>query len=374
MSSTTPHNVEARDRVDRASQWAVRLMDESMPRNLQEDFAGWLDADPLNGEALEEVIAAWRAVDYYAASPGIVDLRESALAEARRALNRRHGVYPMHGLGWAVAAALLLVLASVALSPWLAPHVYATGVGERRVVTLSDGSRISLDAATIVRVAYSHDERHIWLEHGRAKFDVAKDPLRPFSVVAGDKVVVATGTSFSVERIDNEVRVVLYEGHVAVLEASGGSAPRQLTVGPQQLPADHLLTPGTELILPAESIPGIRFQPASVERIAPGRTLSWENGLLMFDDEPLDIVVARMNRYAKKPLIIGNPAAARLRISGVFRAGDTKALVEGLTAAFGVQVRQGSDVISLFCHPTRHRCEPTGNLTLGFPPAPAKAL
>ncbi|MGH8297361.1 MAG: FecR family protein, partial [Steroidobacteraceae bacterium] len=251
-------------------------------------------------------------------------------------------------LWYAAAALLLLVVAGVGLWRWLTPQVYETGLGERRVVLLSDGSKISLDAATAVRVAYTHDRRQLWLEYGRAKFDVAKNPLRPFSVTAGDKVVVATGTSFSVERIDNQVRVVLYEGHVAVLEADGSAAPYPLDVGPKEIPAGNLLSAGKELILPIAGLRKLRFAAASVKPVDVERSLSWESGLLVFDDEPLGIAIARMNRYAKTKLIIGNPALAHLRISGVFRAGDTSALVEGLAAEFHVQARRGPAGITLF--------------------------
>src|SRR3546814_16920388 len=89
---------------------------------------------------------------------------------------------------------------------------------------LDDDSRLSLDANTRVRVKYSRAGRQLWLEEGRARFEVAKDPLRPFSVAAAGKIVVATGTEFSVELLGREPPVILYEGHVAVL--NGRSAPR----------------------------------------------------------------------------------------------------------------------------------------------------
>lgn len=347
MSPKSPPNPESCARSERAAEWAVRLMDR-MPAKDQEEFAAWLAADPLNGQALEQVVAAWHAVDHYAASAEIVALRESALAEARRALRRRYS-WPIRRRGWLVAAALLLTIAGGGLWRWLTPQAYATGLGERRIVALSDGSKISLDASTIVHIAYSRDKRQLWLQQGRAKFDVAKDPLRPFSVAAANKVVVATGTTFSVECIENQVRVVLYDGHVAVLESDGGKGPHSLVVGPTQGPIDRLLTVGHELILATDKpSSGGRFEPVSVELNDPGRSLSWESGLLVFEDEPLTLAIDRMNRYAEKRLVIADPALARLRISGVFRAGDTDALLEGLAAAFGVEARQGSDAIELF--------------------------
>jgi transmembrane sensor len=324
----------------------MRLVDRLSAQDRQE-FAAWLADDPLNRQAVEGIVAAWHAVDQHAASAQIMALRECALAAAREAVGRRQ-----RRRGWLAAAALLLTVAGGGLWRWLTPQSVATGLGERRIVALSDGSRISLDAATIVQYVYSRDKRQLWLKQGRAKFDVAKDPLRPFSVSAANKMVVATGTSFSVECIENQVRVVLYDGHVAVLESSGQNAPHPIDVGPKQVPVDRLLSTGNELILPASRPSGVRFEPVSIAPIDPGHSLSWETGLLVFEDEPLELAVDRMNRYAKRPLVIADPSVASLRISGVFRAGDTDALVEGLAAAFGVEARQEADAISLF--DTRH--------------------
>src|SRR3546814_3966246 len=78
--------------------------------------------------------------------------------------------------------------------------LYRTVLGERRVVTLADGSTVSLDAASEVRVAYSERARELALVRGQARFDVAHDPRRPFAVQARDQRVVATGTAFNVDR------------------------------------------------------------------------------------------------------------------------------------------------------------------------------
>jgi hypothetical protein len=150
------------------------------------------------------------------------------------------------------------------------------------VVVLADGSKVSLDAATRVDVSYRHDGRALRLEQGRAKFDVAKDPLRPFAVAAGDETVVATGTEFSVELVRRQVRVVLYEGHVAVLgPASVKGTPQPVRLAARAAPADQLLVPGRELVMNASA------QVATVAAADPVRTLAWEGGQLVFVDEPL---------------------------------------------------------------------------------------
>lgn len=338
-------------RAENAALWATRLADGQMSEDARVELQAWLDEEPANAAALEETIGAWQAVEHYAASAEMMAMREAALASARRSMRRRETpVWRTRRMAWgAIAASLLMVIAVSGAWAWLSPRTYETGVGERRVVALSDGSKLSLDADTVVKVRYSKDKRELWLARGRAHFDVARNPLRAFSVTAGDEVVVATGTAFSVELVQKEVRVVLYEGHVMVLDRDGEGARRTLQVAGRPVVADQLLSPGRELVLPmvvAANEPVVAAP--AVMPADPVRSLSWEGGLLVFEDVPLSLVVERMNRYAATPLEVGDAATGSLRISGVFRAGDTDALVQGLEAAFGVKARSGAQHIALF--------------------------
>ena len=335
--------------VERAALWASRLADGQMPADQQAEFQAWLDADPAHETAMREIIGVWESVEHYAASAEVMALREAALASARRSLDRHaRGPLSQRRVWMLTAATLALALVTAGGAwMWLSPRTYETAVGERRVVVLSDGSKVSLDAATVVKVRYTGETRRLWLERGRAKFDVARNPLRPFSVAAADEVVVATGTVFSVELVQRQVRVVLYEGHVMVLDRDADGARRTVTVGPRRVAADQLLSPGRELTLPAlATVQAAR--PVVVAASDPVRSLSWEAGQLVFEDEPLRVVVERMNRYADRPLAVGDEAAAKVRVSGVFRAGDTDALMQGLAAAFDLKARSGPDGMTLF--------------------------
>lgn len=338
----------ARDLALEAAAWAARLSDGLMSSDEQAEFQVWLDADPAHGLALEETIAAWRVVEHYAASSQMMTLREAALASARRTLRKRNARWSVRRwAGMSIAASVLVAM--IGVLTWIMPRTYETGVGERRVVMLSDGSKMSMDADTVVKLRYTKKDRRFWLERGRARFEVAHQPLRPFSVTAANDVVVATGTAFSVELVQKQVRVILYEGHVAVLDRNHDSMRRRVAVGSHSLPADQLLRPGSELILSA--IPRTRLAPIELAEVVPAdpmRSLSWESGQLVFENEPLSFVVERMNRYAGKPLVVGDAAAAKVRVSGVFIAGDTRALVQGLTAAFGLKDRTEPDRITLY--------------------------
>lgn len=332
-------------RSDEAARWAARLADGALSDREAQDLQVWLEADPANAAAIEETVAAWRSVEQYATAPEIVALREAALASASRSHRRQQtrGLLRRHLPAALLAATLLLVLGGAGLWAWLTPTTYATGIGERRVVALPDGSKVSLDGATTVKVRFGRGERRLWLEAGRAKFDVSKDPLRPFSVAAGGKVVVATGTSFSVELVRSQVRVVLYEGRVALLP-QGRLAGAVSTLGRDAIQQTNAtLTPGRELVAAA----GEGLSEAVIAPADPVRTLSWEAGRLVFDDEPLATAVERMNRYSEKPLVVADARTAGLRISGVFRAGDTVAFTQGLQVAFGVRAHETAREVAL---------------------------
>ncbi len=243
---------------------------------------------------------------------------------------------PSRGAGFAaIAACLVLVLGGAGL--WLRGPVSVyrdRGWANGESSSSPMAPKLSLDAATRLDVRYRGARRELTLERGRAKFDVAKNPLRPFTVAAGDKLVVATGTEFSVELLRRQVRVILYEGHVSVLtKGAGASTDTPIRLAQHSAPADQVLTPGRELVAT------IAAPVASVTLTDPARTLSWEGGQLVFVDEPLASAVERVNRYSSAKLEIGDAAAGRVLINGVYTAGDTPAFVEGVTGVSPVNLR-----------------------------------
>ncbi len=109
-------------------------------------------------------------------SPGLVDLRQAALASFRKANRTRwRGGHQRRTLLTLIAATIIAALIGAGLWALSEPDIYRTGVGERRVAVLSDGSKISLDAETEVDVGHARTVRVLRLVRGRAKFDVKKE-------------------------------------------------------------------------------------------------------------------------------------------------------------------------------------------------------
>lgn len=199
----------------------------------------------------------------------------------------------------------------------------STEIGERTLLVLADGSKVTLNTASAVHADYSGQERRVTLVRGEAFFDVAKDSNRPFVVYAGSRHVVAVGTAFDVRLQDRQVKVTLVEGKVRVLRINGSTA-----VG-----ATAPVQPESAVTLEAGSTLVARDDGADqLERLDTARATSWRSGNLVFDGERLSDVVAEMNRYSREQLVIGNPALAERRVSGVFEPAGGPGFAKALEA------------------------------------------
>ncbi|SBV32833.1 Anti-FecI sigma factor, FecR [uncultured Sphingopyxis sp.] len=326
------------EQEERAAAWCLRIAERPLTSAEQADFDEWLAADERHAQYFEQMVAVWQGTDAIAELPGFLSLRAKALTTMESA--RTHNEQPSRSLTRRHAFGALTAFALTAGGgAWYwaeSPDVYATAVGERRIVRLDDGSSVSLDAASRMLVSFTDERRAVTLERGRAKFDVAKDPLRPFTVTAGSQSVVAVGTSFSVELLKDQLRVLLFEGQVAVvpraIAAANIRARRPASATTQLLPGQELvanLSSGAAEVLPVEA----------------ERSLGWEGGRVDFVDMPLADAVERMNRYAASPIVIGDAAAGRHLVNGVFDAGDTDSFVKGVTSLYPLSAHDTGDKI-----------------------------
>jgi transmembrane sensor len=255
------------------------------------------------------------ALDSLRAHTLVGDSREYARRWARRSRLRRL-VLPALA---ACAVLALLALLPVPQRQLPAPVELVTGVGEMRSVTLAEGSRIMLDAASHLRVRLSTDGRDIELLEGQAQFDVTHDSRRPFRVKSGSCEIVAVGTRFNVARLSSRTTVTLLEGRVKVRALSPGSV--QLAT----------LAPGQQLqVSSAGQL--LASKPVEVENVT-----AWQQGRVVLDDLSLADALAVLNRYSRTQIVLEGALLQDRRVSGVFRAGDveTEALV--LRRYFGLK-------------------------------------
>ena len=322
----------APDPEDMAADWFCRLNGArgEAHAGVEREFRQWLNEDPRHAEAFANVSAAWDVVGQHAAEPEIVTLRQSALADVRSAAQSRWHVSPrwrVAAIAAYAAAALLLVCGYYYVSH--APpkgKQYATQIGQREALTLADNSHVDIDADSAVSIALGHDLRLIHLEQGQAYFQVAHDRKRPFIVEVNGQQVIATGTAFNVEAINGGVRVTLVEGHVVVRQApdSGAADAEEGTIIAKLSPGDQLT-----------DVSGAIARLNHTENLL--SITAWREGKLIFNNDRLADIVARMKHYSTTQIVITDPSIANLRVSGVFNAGDIPALVGALKRFFPIE-------------------------------------
>lgn len=207
-------------------------------------------------------------------------------------------------------------------------RLYRTGVGQRRAVTLADGSRVTLNTASTVEVAFSASERRVRLVRGEALFQVAHDATKPFLVDAGSARFRALGTAFNVRLRPDVVELTVTQGVVAVaaregevnvpsaarIAAGGGAVVRSGAVAPTALDDQHLR-----------------------------QRTAWQEGVLEFDGESLAQVVGEFNRYRSQPIVIGDARLEALRIGGRFEVDEADKFLEALTSSFPIQAIATAD-------------------------------
>lgn len=134
--------------------------------------------------------------------------------------------------GLAAAAAVTLLLAG-GLTYYLvnstSSNVYTeitTAVGQKRTLQLADGSRLTLNVGSTVRIPKDmHKERRLDIIDGEVFFDVKSNPAVPFIVESGPLTTTVLGTSFNVTAYEavNKMSIAVTDGKVSVQSADGSA-------------------------------------------------------------------------------------------------------------------------------------------------------
>ena len=328
-------------RLAEAALWRARLTETHAETS--EAFEAWLVSDPKNLAAWQEIQRSWNFFSEYANSAELIRERRSALGMVSTTSSQRWTKTKTSVTRtWLQAAAAAVVLMTAGtLLLWTAgkPDVYETAVGERRTVTLADGSQVALDSHSKLRVAFSDTTRELVLVRGQARFSVAHNPARPFVVLAAEHKVVATGTTFNIDVLEAKLVVTLLSGQVVVLPEAGDAST---------------LPPFSERIelQVGDQLQTRRAAPPSVQRVNLENATAWEQGQMVLVDEPLSEVVMRISRYSARPVRIVDAQTAQLRISGVFDASDLDGFVATICSYLPIVADKRADgSIQLRPHP-----------------------
>jgi len=311
--------------------------------------------DPLTDAELQAAAMRWTQLrdergseaqwlEWSAADPRRVDAfsRVSELASQLRALpeESRHELLgefapqaapSRRWLGLAAIAASLLVVA-VAIGFGLlrqsgeSSQTFVTAIAVDREFALPDGSRIALGGASRLQTHFAADLRQVELSAGEAFFQVAHDRDRPFIVAAGAVSIRAVGTAFNVRRTGERVTIAVTEGRVRIAGSDDASMAR---------------TSGADAL---EAVAGqqVSYDPhasgLAVIAISPAQATGWRDHRLEFLNEPLDVVVANINRYSDHPIELGDAQTGTLTFTGTVKPAALDGWLKALPKILPVRV------------------------------------
>ncbi|WP_087138739.1 FecR family protein [Brevundimonas diminuta] len=301
-----------------AAAWHARLGARSVSTQTIEEFFAWR-AEPANADAYRRVEKIWGDTGRLANDPEIARALDEALSRRQGAARPRR--LPRTLIGLTVGGAVMAAAVGGAL--WLQSRtVFATGVGEQRLVQLADGSNVRLDTDSRIRVRFDGDRRLVELDAGQALFTVAHDAGRPFVVEADGAQVTAIGTVFDVRRDGSGVKVTLVSGVVDVAERRAGRETKRLAAGQQSRVTSQ----------------------GQMTRVADIATeTSWTEGRIVFRDTPLRDAVAEVNRYLPDKILLDPAVRGTASVNGVFKTGDRDAFVSTASAVFGLRASKDGE-------------------------------
>jgi transmembrane sensor len=316
-----------------AAHWVERLESGKLTTADHEQFVNWLRESPVHvAEALRMMQLVSVLADFrrWSSIPAVEVMPADTVVNltAARTVNQARRLNPIQK--WARVAAVFAGIALCAASAtWLKQNLSETRVhtyaGERREITLGDGSVVRMSPNTDLRVDLQRHLRSVGLERGEAVFHVAKDPTRPFVVSAARASVQAVGTVFTVARNADTVVVTVTEGRVSVVARSvdtgtgGGTLPHT----PIPLQANERLS-----ISPVGIASPVRY-------IVKANTPDWEDNQLVFENARVSDIVEKFNRRNTTQIRITDPRLGSRSVSGVFDADDPRSFVDFLTTVAG---------------------------------------
>ncbi|MEM1144583.1 MAG: FecR domain-containing protein [Pseudomonadota bacterium] len=296
MASPDSPKLPKQDILQQAADWFATLADDEVSEQDRAAWRQWLDKHQDHQLAWQYVERVGLRFNQAQNQPGsgeagrILKSTRSELIQRRKLLSG--GLTAIAGFTlWRYTP--LAAYSQNALDTLTAG--YKTGTGETHALTLSDRGQLWLNTASAVDVRFTTHLRNIKLHRGEVLVQTSPDPRqRPFVVTTNPGTLRALGTRFGVRKLQDSVRLSVYEGAVEITTHSGKTTA---------VPAGQ----------------GSMFNATDIEAPYPVSDAreSWIRGVIVADSMPLGQLVAELSRYRHGYLGV-NPAIAELSVVGTF--------------------------------------------------------
>jgi transmembrane sensor len=231
---------------------------------------------------------------------------------------------------WWAASILLLISASVfLLKDAFLYQTYSAGKGTISSVTLEDGTTVTLNANSSIRLLndfMDHSNREVWIK-GEAFFEVTKrDDLKKFIVHTDNFDVEVLGTKFNVNNRRGKTEVMLAEGKVELIAKD----QQPLTMKPgEQVTVSNAQRSFQKLIVDPKKYGG------------------WRMNKLVFENTPLAEVARIIHDYYDVDIIIDDTVLATRLFTGTLPNNDLDVILLALSTAYKIEIEHQEDRIIL---------------------------
>ena len=294
-----------------ALEWFVRMRDDKVTAAERQAFEAWLAADEAHAEAWKHAQALWARFD-------IMQPEFDRLRRGPPLLSRRNFI-----LGSVAMIGGLGGLFAIDQTGLFAEH--KTDIGERRTISLPDGSTVELGSYSALSTHFSEMERRVELYRGEGFFDVSHDPARAFLVSAGDGTTQALGTKFDIKFVDDLVTVAVSE-HAVQVQGRRFSNLR-LEEGWQVSYGRDGLGQPTE---------------ASLDTVE-----AWRSDRIIFQDVPLRRVLAELERYRRGRIILMDSSIGDIPVTAIFQTARTESALQTIADTLGVRLLKAANYVTL---------------------------
>ncbi|MBU3020672.1 FecR domain-containing protein [Aestuariibacter sp. A3R04] len=303
---------------DEAAQWLELMSRHKLDSLTQRRFQKWLKQSIEHKKVFESMVDTWSAPEL-----------ETGLKQQGRAkwqpVDSIFSKVPKQWLAItvpsvAMSAIFVFMLLNTIMSGQVEDSLnlqLRTQVAETRDVLLEDGTEINIAPQSNLRVNLSDTKRDINLIDGQAYFDVARDTERPFVVSVGNASVTALGTEFNIDKGAGITDVTVYEGIVEIRDAMTGLS---------------------RLVKAAEKVRIFAEDFAPVEQFQLAKRVDWRSGWVELDNDSLQFLIERLNRYRNTAIIIKHASLKELAVSGRFRLDDSKQVLAMLEEVYPITV------------------------------------
>jgi transmembrane sensor len=192
-------------------------------------------------------------------------------------------------------------------------NTLSTPLGRQYQLVLSDGSRVWLNAGSSITYPTAFKgKRRVVNVTGEVYMEVAKDPSKPFTVIAEGMTVQVLGTKFNIAAYtgENGVQTTLVEGTVKIK-----SGDRQVNLKPgQQAQATN------ETIIVKSNV--------DIQK-----AIAWKNGVFYFKEDNLKTIMKQIERWYDVDVVYEGNAGNEEFSGKIFRNSKLSELLQLLQAS-----------------------------------------